>query len=81
MALSMRLPVDLVDWMDQDLERLGKADRRQYVQDLLQALRDGRVIMAPARRTIPGAAPTASQRVRREYSKADQASGRGGRPA
>ena len=78
MALSMRLPVDLVDWMDQDLERLGKADRRQYVQDLLQALRDGRVIMAPARRTTPVAAST---RPRREYSKADQASGRGGRPA
>jgi hypothetical protein len=64
--------------LDADAAKREKT-RAAWLHDLAVAMLDGRLVMAPTRRTTSSAAPTASQRVRREYSKAQQASGKGNR--
>lgn len=47
--LTARVPVEILDWVDADLASRGKTNRSAWVNDLLVAVKEGRLKQAPVR--------------------------------
>lgn len=52
---NLRLPKDLITWVDVNAEALGARDRTDLVQQLLEAAKEGRLVIHP--RSGPSAFP------------------------
>jgi hypothetical protein len=62
----IRLPRELLERIDADLERRGKASRTEWLTDLASALLDGRIVNAQHAPAAP------SDRPVRAYPKPDR---------
>ena len=73
--VSLRVPPDLLAWIDEDVAERGKRSRSQWFVDLAQALRDDRIVLRPAE-SIPRATGLAVTDYRRPAYSKDRQTGR-----
>lgn len=53
--LSFRVPADVVEFIDSDMARTGASCRKDWLNELLAAARDGRVTVRPLDAPAPAA--------------------------